>query len=286
MIKLDLSYFLRLSAQVARLRFLKAEGTIGEARIALQEARSWLEHFGQEAMFGSAGMRTAKLQSPFLISRIDALLELHNSRMLSFDAFIDLLSGLNNFENALLAEASMADAYYVLEKKPYSTPALIQEGESLFPPALASKVPEALPDMREVGRCIAYELPTAAAFHVHRVTEAVLRRYWQAVAGSAPKPKLRTIGVYLAALKKHECGDSKVIAALAQLNELHRNPTIHPEDHLTLEEAIALIGMASSAIAAMVKAIPDPLAMERCLPGLNASAQWLGQAANEAGEAA
>jgi hypothetical protein len=65
------------------------------------------------------------------------------------------------------------------------------------------------------------------------------------------------MGVYLAALKKNECGDGKVIAALTQMNELHRNPTIHPEDTLTLEETIALLGMANSVVAAMLKEIPE-----------------------------
>lgn len=286
MIKLDLSYFLRLSAQLARLRFLKVDGMVREARAVLQEARTWLTHFGQEAMFGSAGMRTAKLQLPGLLNQIDFLLGLDDSRPLSFDAYFPLVSALSNFETALLSEATMADAYYVLEKKPYSTPTLITEGEALFPPEIRAKVPEALTDMREAGKCIAFELPTAAAFHIYRVTEAVLRRYWEAVAGTKPKPKLRTIGVFLAALKKHECGDSKVIAALAQLNELHRNPTIHPEDHLTLGEAIALLGMASSAMAAMLKEIPDAQANQPELPGLGALAEWFAKAANETGKAA
>ncbi len=286
MIRLDLSYFLRLSAQLARVRFLKVDANISDARSALEEARTWLAHFGQEAMFGSAGMRTAKLQLAPLLNHIDALLALDNSHQLSFDRYLGLVSALSNFETALLSEATMADAYYVLEKKPYSTPTLITEGETLFPPAVTANVPEAVADMREAGKCIAYELPTAAAFHIYRVTEAVLRRYWQAVAGSKPKPTVRSIGVYLAALKKHECGDGKVIAALAQLNELHRNPTIHPEDYLTLEEAIALLGMASSAIAAMVKAVPDVQVSQSEFSGESALAQWSAQAANEAGRAA
>jgi hypothetical protein len=282
MIKLDLSYFLRLSAQMARIRHLKVDGTIAEARFPLQEVRSWLAHFGQEAMFGSAGMRTAKLQLPNLLSRIDTLLGLDNSAALTFDAYIDLVSALSNFDSALLSEAAMADAYYVLEKKPYSTPTLITEGETLFPAAVSSKVPEAFPDMQEAGKCLAFELPTAAAFHIHRATEAVLRRYWHAVAGAVPKPRLRSIGVFLAALKKHKCGDIKVISALAQMNELHRNPTIHPEDNLTLEEAIALLGMASSVIAAMLKQIPDANSHQPNLPGMSfgAIAQQLGLQSN------
>ena len=62
MIRLDLSYFLRLSAQLARVRFLKVDANISDTRSALEEARTWLTHFGQVEMFHSAGI--AHCQSP------------------------------------------------------------------------------------------------------------------------------------------------------------------------------------------------------------------------------
>jgi hypothetical protein len=287
MIRLDLSYFLRFAAQLTRLRYLRPESKVQDARPTLTEARAWLTHFGQEPMFGSGGMRTAKLQMPPLIESIDAQLGRDDDTQLGFDAYFNVVSALGNFETALLSEATMADAYYVLEKDPYSTLALITKGESLFPPNLPKKVPEALPDMQEAGKCLAFELPTAAAFHIHRATEAVLRRYWTAVTGGSAKPKLRTIGVYLAALKKKGCGDPKVVAALSQMNELHRNPTIHPENYLNVSEAIALVGLANSVVAAMLKEIPDVDTKQPEIPGLAGGlAAIMGKAANETGEAA
>jgi hypothetical protein len=208
-------------------------------------------------MFGMAGFRTAKNHAPAVIVLMDAILAREDTATIQFAEGISLLTALNTFEMALLSEASIADAYYVLEKDPYSTLALITKGETLFPPDTLKKAPEAHLDLQEAGRCIAYELPTAAAFHIHRATEAVLRRYWTAVTGDSAKPKIRSIGVYLAALRKKNCGDPKVIAALSQMNDLHRNPTIHPEGYLNVAEAIALVGLANSVVAAMLKEIPD-----------------------------
>lgn len=255
MIRLDLAYFLRLATQLSRLRNLT--GSVGSSKALINEARAWLVQFQQEQLFGSFGFRTAKNQVPVLLNHVDNILAMEEDTTLDWMNTIPLLTSLNQFENALLSEASVADAYYVLEKRPYSTLALVTEGETLFPPKTVAKVPEAKNDLREAGKCIAYELPTAAAFHIHRATEAVLRRYWSAVTGGAARPKVRSMGVYLAALKQNGCGDGKVIAALTQMNELHRNPTIHPEDTLTLDETIALLGMANSVVAAMLKEIPE-----------------------------
>lgn len=219
-------------------------------------------------MFGSSGFRTAKLLTFPLLNQIDQLLGRDDNAEFDFDSFLNLLNPLSNFENALLSEAAMADVYYVLEKEPYSTLSLATKGETLFPPQTIEKVPEATADLQAAGQCIAFELPTAAAFHILRATEAVLRRYWASVAGNVPKPKLRTVGVFLAALRKHELGDNKVIAALGQMNELHRNPTIHPDENLNLDEAIALLGIANSVVASMLKVIPKVIPDEPELPGI------------------
>jgi len=49
-----------------------------------------------------------------------------------------------------------------------------------------------------------------------------------------------------------------LLASLQQIKDLHRNPLAHPEETLTLEEAVGLFGIVQSAINAMLKEIPDP----------------------------
>jgi len=46
--------------------------------------------------------------------------------------------------------------------------------------------------------------------------------------------------------------DAKVVSVLEQFIKLHRNPINHPQAVLTDEEAIALVGIVVSSIAAMV----------------------------------
>jgi hypothetical protein len=95
-----------------------------------------------------------------------------------------------------------------------------------------------------------------AGFHAFRVTESVLRKYYSHVTGGQAQPKVRNIGVYLNALKQSNKGDAKILAALKQMTDLHRNPLIHPEVILTTEESIATLGIARSVITAMLTVLP------------------------------
>jgi hypothetical protein len=76
------------------------------------------------------------------------------------------------------------------------------------------------------------------------------------VTGGIAPPKVRNIGVYLESLKRLKKGDPKVIASIKQIADLHRNPLIHPETVLTMEEAISIMGISRSAVAAMLVEIP------------------------------
>lgn len=147
--------------------------------------------------------------------------------------------------------------YIVAKKDNFDVNLLIETGIRLFPSAIVAKVPEVEKDASEVGRALAYELPTACGFHTFRVTESVVRRYWDIVSEGKERPKLQTLGNFAAEMEKQKIGDEKVIEAIKQMTKLHRNPLIHPEVILTVEEAIGIIGMARGVIAMMLQAMPD-----------------------------
>lgn len=50
--------------------------------------------------------------------------------------------------------------------------------------------------------------------------------------------------------------DPKVWSALDQLTKLHRNPVVHPEHVLTMDEAVTIFGLAQSAVSAMLALLP------------------------------
>ena len=76
------------------------------------------------------------------------------------------------------------------------------------------------------------------------------------------------MGDYIAALTNQGAGDPIVLSALKDLKDLHRNPLIHPEHTLEIDEAIALLGSIQSVIVHMLKAIPLPVSDLPDLPEL------------------
>ena len=167
-----------------------------------------------------------------------------------------LQKDLREFRTILERELHSADAYFVLPKAAFDTNKLILEGEHLWPVGLERKVPEALHDLREAGKCLAFELGTAAGFHILRAMEAVILKYWVAVTDGAALPKNKNMGNYIKKLQSEQKGNEKVLAALTQLKDLHRNSLIHSEDNLTVQEAIGLLGITQSVVGEMLKEIP------------------------------
>ncbi|WP_417434751.1 hypothetical protein [Hoeflea sp.] len=162
----------------------------------------------------------------------------------------------DNFRTIFLAELAILPCYYVLPKPPYSTAILLEGGEALMPTQLATKVPEAVFDAKEAAKALAFELGTACGFHTFRVLESVVRRYYTIISDGKSEPKQRNLGVYIRALKAHDANE-KIIAALQQLKDLHRNPLVHPQVAIPIEESISILGMVRSVVAAMLNELPD-----------------------------
>jgi hypothetical protein len=101
------------------------------------------------------------------------------------------------------------------------------------------------------GRCVAFELSTAAAFHLFRAVEAATKAYILLVRGTpvTKDEKRFGLGGYATLLRKKEFAvDERITESLAQLTRLHRNPTIHPESPITSAEIIGTMGMVVSVI--------------------------------------
>lgn len=167
-------------------------------------------------------------------------------------------SAVSAFEAVLGAELGQLPLYVVTQKAGFDTATLIESGALCFPIDVLTKAEDAVPDLEQATRCIAYELPTAAGFHLHRANEAILHKYWDAVTHKAKRPASRNMGDYLNEMNQKNVGDAKVKSALKDLKDLHRNPLIHPEDSLNMDEAIALMNGIYTVMVHMLKEIPVP----------------------------
>jgi hypothetical protein len=112
-------------------------------------------------------------------------------------------------------------------------------------------------DFQEAGRCIAFELPTAAAFHLMRGTEDVLRAlYCVKVKQKAKRVDPLKWGPMLIHLNKLTRPLPKeLMHELDWLREHFRNPTQHPEKMYDLDEAQGLLERSIDVVNRMMKVI-------------------------------
>lgn len=174
--------------------------------------------------------------------------------------FQSVINKAREFETVLTNELQILATYHVTQKGIYSTSDLIEKAEHIFPESIRQKTgPELVEEIRQSGRCLAFDVPTASGFHILRATEVVMHEYYLAVCKPKSKPtdKLENWGAYLAELRK--CNDpdvGKVVAILQLIKDQDRNLIMHPEISLSLDEAFNLFEIAKGAIIAMSTRLP------------------------------
>jgi hypothetical protein len=166
------------------------------------------------------------------------------------------------FETVFAAELETADTYFVSQKGIYSTSHLVEKAEQAFTLEVQGQLsPQAIQDIRQAGKCLAFDLDTASGFHVVRATEMLIHKYYIAVTGTTPKRKDRNWGAYVRNLNAHRKSDPnskadpKLIMLIDQVREHHRNPVIHPEITLTPDEAQSLFSICQAVIITFATAL-------------------------------
>lgn len=130
-------------------------------------------------------------------------------------------------------------------------------GQGVF----ASLTDLAQSDIVAACRCIAFECPTAAAFHVLRAVEECVRILYRAYLprGNDKRPWGALTGELKAKPRKPN-PDQILMTHIDHLRQRFRNPTDHPEKIYEIEEAEDLIHIAVDIINRCVR---DPKVIER-----------------------
>ena len=262
-IPVDGSYLYKVGAALSPLEKINAQTLWKDAWFPIYFAASELETFVDNSVY-AVSVRNSRENANALLTILKSLEE-EATKSENADISMDTLqayrlaSALKDFQIVFVAEFRLTPLFLVSPKRGYDLSTLVYYGQNLFPDSLASKAPEAMEDLKQGARCLAFEMLTAAAFHFHRANEAVLRRYWDAKCPGKTHPGNKTIGDYLRALGRSRKGSPKVKAALRDIKDLYRNPVSHPDYLLkSVDEAIALLGSIHTAIVQMLAAIPDP----------------------------
>jgi hypothetical protein len=176
---------------------------------------------------------------------------------LDFSDHWDITHALEEFETVLGNELPTLDTYIVSKKGIYSTADLVDRAEMAIDESARAHIrKELIEDFKQAGKCLAFELPTAAGFHTMRATEGVLRDYWYLVRNPSTGTTAPEMAICINELRANG-EDPKLMDILDHIRDLHRNTLMHPEAFLTMKEALRLFDISKSAISAMADRIGE-----------------------------
>jgi len=165
-----------------------------------------------------------------------------------------IVEGISTVRKTLFAEAKEKKAFVTAPKR-WDVQKLLSDPGSLF----GKEVFEALDDhaaydFAEAARCIAFERSTAAAFHIMRGTEAVLRSFYCHIVKRNRLPKEKQM--WGSMVNRLEARSSPPPAALLEnldsIRRNFRNPTQHPDAIYDIDRAQDLFGLVTPAVNQMV----------------------------------
>ena len=159
----------------------------------------------------------------------------------------------NALSGALKNEAQHSYILKVEDQRSLSSHTLVEKVENCFSPeAWAIMELQAKREFEEAGKCLAFERYTGAGFHALRGVECMIRQYIKKLSGGLPTK--RDWGSYIDVLTKNGA-DPKLIAVLDNIRSLDRNPLMHPELFLDIDDAVGIFNISQTAVVRLAAGI-------------------------------
>jgi hypothetical protein len=150
--------------------------------LALWTARQWLNKMvGPETQLLSSSVRAASAViaaiNDIVPTDFEHAAQLDGAQALDWRLQVVKLAA-NSLATVLSNDMPDIASYVVSQKGIYRTEDLIAHAEQQMSASARAKLPgRACVDVREAGKCLAYEVPTACSFHLWRAVETVM--WWQ-----------------------------------------------------------------------------------------------------------
>ncbi|MGH7026338.1 hypothetical protein [Brevundimonas sp.] len=154
------------------------------------------------------------------------------------------------------AESLGLFAYLTTEKR-FSTENLMTDPWKLFAEGIKGRIDDVpVRDIEDAAKCIVFERATAAAFHLLRATEAVLKQFY---CHHIRRNRGQLMwGPMISGLRaKRNPPDSALLDHLDSIRRNFRNPTQHPEKIYDMVEAQDLFGVCIDVLNRMSSDLPD-----------------------------
>ena len=158
----------------------------------------------------------------------------------------------NKLESIVFAE-SVTKKIYTLPARRFNTEFLLDRPERLLKDGAFGKLHEiAKSDLSSACRCILFGEATAAAFHILRATESVLKSYYchHKRQNRLAKPMWGPMVDQLKAKTRNK-PPALLLVSLDLIRTAYRNPTNHPEAMYQIDSAQDLFGVCLDVIGKM-----------------------------------
>jgi hypothetical protein len=168
-----------------------------------------------------------------------------------------VLKSVTAFETVFKNDSPAMSVFSAERKGIYWMEGLIDKADEHLPESVSKSLPEqAKTDIKAAGRCLAFNIPTATAFHMWRALEVVFGAYFFSITGKTFKEAKtpRNWGKYIEALV-HAGADPKITENLDHIRAEYRNPVMHPNENVSADAAFTLFGIGFSAITQVLQAI-------------------------------
>lgn len=160
-----------------------------------------------------------------------------------------IISKLEKVDSTLDAELNTKIAY-LLDEKRFTNEILLDKINQLFSKDTFVTLPTiAQFDFEESGKCLAFDRYTACAFHSLRGTEDVIKMYYEKLFSKTAGDK-DTWGTYETAITKaitaktiNPLPDEHLIINIGSIRKYYRNPTQHPQNTYSSDEAQDLLSL-------------------------------------------
>lgn len=221
--------YIALGTTIRFLRDVRAGARVHGADLLLDNVNYFFEKLEE------FGLHVTQRASFKLEGYLEKIKKTKEDYVLNEDDAQELNAIMHEIRPTLAAESAGIFALVVSEKR-IDIVKLQRDVASLFSPGIFNKLPEiAQQDFSSAGKAIAYELPTAAAFHLLRATESVLREYYCGIVKQKRGPLMW--GNMVQKLRARRQPPPKTLLDhLDHIRSDFRNPTQHPEKVYDIQE--------------------------------------------------
>src|SRR6266404_2343755 len=249
------SYFRLGAAMKDLLNMADEPGSLGNVILTVFEARQALDELVKSGLEHSKAAARDLLETLRSISQ-DARDEegaIDWNKPVQSYRVSHIKQRVRELEIILTRECPTLPVFFIPAKGLNRTSDLIKQAELVFPEEVRKLLPSnAVDEIRQAGKALAFDMFTSYAFHMMRAAEILILGLVRDYYPVTLKESQRNLGQYVSLLSQNGAAP-ELVRFLDELLRVERNEGIHPTKLLTEVDAEVIVTAARGAIIAVVR---------------------------------